>query len=121
MKILFLHGFESKLSSEKRIILEKYGHVISSDLDYKSNPNIIEHLYNTYFNQKIEIIIGSSMGGFVGYHLANLFGVPSMLYNPAFPYRNGTKQNYSITFSNQSSRFYANCVRLSRFYNQNNR
>lgn len=92
MNILFLHGLESKLSSEKRIILEKYGHVMSPDLDYKSNPNIIEYLYSTYRNQKIEIIIGSSMGGFAGYHLANLFGVPSMLYNPALPYRNGTEQ-----------------------------
>jgi predicted esterase YcpF (UPF0227 family) len=92
MNLLYLHGLESKLSDEKRAILEKYTQVIAPDLDYKSNPNIIEYLYNTYQNQKIDIIIGSSMGGFAGYYLAKLFGVPCMLYNPALPYRNGTEQ-----------------------------
>lgn len=92
MNILFLHGLESQLSSEKRFLLEKHGNVIAPDLDYKSNPNMIEHLYNTYHNQKIDAIIGSSIGGFAGFHLANLLGVPSLLYNPALPYRNGTEQ-----------------------------
>lgn len=87
MNILYFHGLESKLSDEKRTILEKYGTVIAPDLDYKSNPNMIEHLYNTYHNQKIDVIIGSSMGGFVGYHLSNMLGLQSMFYNPALPNR----------------------------------
>jgi predicted esterase YcpF (UPF0227 family) len=92
MNILFLHGLESKLSVEKRIILEKYGTVIAPDLDYKSNPNMIDFLYNTYQNKKIDIIIESSMGGFTGYYLAQLLNLPCMLYNPALPYRNTIKQ-----------------------------
>ena len=92
MNILFLHGLESKLSPAKRVILEKYGNVIAPELDYKSNPNTIEFLYNTYQNQKIDVIIGSSMGGFVGYHLAHLLNLPCMLYNPALPYRNTIEQ-----------------------------
>lgn len=87
MNILYFHGLESKLSDKKRIILEKYGTVIAPDLDYKSNPNMIEHLYNRYHNQKIDVIIGSSMGGFVGYHLSNMLGLQSMFYNPALPNR----------------------------------
>lgn len=92
MNILFLHGLESKLSEPKRAILEKYGQVIAPDLDYKSNPNMIEFLFNTYQNQKIDVIIGSSMGGFAGYYLAQLLNLPSMLYNPALPYRNTIEQ-----------------------------
>ncbi|MBW4362346.1 YqiA/YcfP family alpha/beta fold hydrolase [Flavobacterium taihuense] len=92
MSTLYLHGLESKLSDEKRTILEIYAPVIAPDLDYKSNPNMIEFLYDTYKNQKIDVIIGSSFGGFVGYHLANLLGVPCMLYNPALPYRSGIEQ-----------------------------
>nr|WP_315198233.1 YqiA/YcfP family alpha/beta fold hydrolase [uncultured Flavobacterium sp.] len=91
MNILYLHGLESKLSDPKRAILEKHANVIAPDLDYKSNPNMIEFLYETYRNQDIDIIIGSSMGGFAGYHLANLLGVLSLLYNPALPYRKGTE------------------------------
>jgi predicted esterase YcpF (UPF0227 family) len=92
MNLLYLHGLESKLSDEKRTILERYFNVIAPDLDYKSNPNMIEHLCNTYKDQKIDAIIGSSMGGFTGYYLAQLFKIPSMLYNPALPYRSSTEQ-----------------------------
>ncbi len=92
MNILYLHGLESKLSPEKRLILEKYGSVIAPDLDYKSNPNMIEFLYDSYHNQNIDVIIGSSMGGFAGFYLANSFGVPCLLYNPALPYRTSIAQ-----------------------------
>ena len=92
MNILVLHGLESKLSDEKRTIIETYGTVIAPDLDYKSNPNVIQHLYDEYKNQEVNVIIGSSMGGFAGFHLANSLGVCALLYNPALPYRNAVEQ-----------------------------
>jgi dienelactone hydrolase len=93
MNILFLHGLESKLSAPKRAILETYGSLIAPDIDYKSNPNAIQNLYNAYKNQDINVIIGSSMGGFAAYHLANSLGLCTLLYNPALPYRNDVVQN----------------------------
>jgi predicted esterase YcpF (UPF0227 family) len=93
MNILYLHGLESKLSDEKRAILESYGSVIALDIDYKSDPDIIQNLYDEYKNQEINVIIGSSMGGFAGFHLANALGVCALLYNPALPYRNSVVQN----------------------------
>lgn len=93
MNILFLHGLESKLSDEKRAILETYGTVIAPDLDYKLNPDAIQNLYDEYKNQNINVIIGSSMGGFTAFHLANSIGICSLLYNPALPYRNSVVQN----------------------------
>lgn len=92
MNILFLHGLESKLNDNKRAILEKYAQVIAPDMDYKSNPNMIEYLYNSYHNQKIDAIIGSSLGGFTGYYLSKTLGVPCLLYNPALPYRTTIEQ-----------------------------
>ena len=92
MNILFLHGLESKLSDEKRAILETYGTVIAPDLEYKSNPNVIQNLYDEFKNQDINTIIGSSMGGFAGFHLANSLGICALLYNPALPYRNSIEQ-----------------------------
>lgn len=92
MNILFLHGLESKLSNEKKAILETYGTVIAPDVEYKSNPNVIQNLYDEFKNQDINTIIGSSMGGFVGFHLANSFGICALLYNPALPYRNSIEQ-----------------------------
>ena len=93
MNILFLHGLESKLSPAKRVILEKYGTVIAPDFDYNSNPDTIQNLYNEFKNQEINVIVGSSMGGFAGFYLANSFGVCALLYNPALPYRNNVVQN----------------------------
>lgn len=92
MNILFLHGLESKLSHPKRVILETYGTVIAPDIDYKSNANVIQNLYDDYHNQDINVIIGSSMGGFTAYHLANSLGICALLYNPALPYRNKIEQ-----------------------------
>lgn len=92
MNILLLHGLESKLSDEKRAILETYGTVIAPDVKYKSNPTAIQNLYEEYKNENINAIIGSSMGGFTGFHLANSMGICALLYNPALPYRNSVKQ-----------------------------
>jgi hypothetical protein len=103
MNILFLHGLESKLSDEKRAILENYGTVIAPDLDYKSNPNVIQNLYDEFKNQDINAIIGSSMGGFAGFYLANSLGICALLYNPALPYRNSVVQNIPLPLSKKHS------------------
>ena len=96
MNILFLHGLESPLTIDKKIILEKYGNVFAPDLNYKSNPNIIQTLFDEYYNKNIDVIIGSSMGGFTGFYLSKLFKVPSLLFNPALPYHS-TEQNIPNT------------------------
>jgi dienelactone hydrolase len=105
MNILFLHGLESKLSTPKRAILETYGKVIAPDIDYKSNPNTIQSLYEEYHNQDINVIIGSSMGGFTAYHMANSLGICALLYNPALPYRNDIEQIIPATLPINNSAF----------------
>jgi predicted esterase YcpF (UPF0227 family) len=92
MNILFLHGLESKLSEPKRAVFETYGTVIAPDINYKADPNGIQNLYSKYHNQDINIIIGSSMGGFAAYHLANSLGLCALLCNPALPYRSDIEQ-----------------------------
>lgn len=87
MTILYLHGLESKLSNEKRLILQDFGTIIAPDMEYKSNPEIYDFLMKTYKNKSIDCIIGSSMGGFMGYHLAMTLGCPALLFNPALPIR----------------------------------
>jgi predicted esterase YcpF (UPF0227 family) len=105
MNILFLHGLESKLSDPKRAILETYGKVIAPDLEYKSNPNVIQNLYDEYHHQNINAIIGSSMGGFTAYYLANSLGISALLYNPALPYRKEIKQIIPSTLPTNPSPF----------------
>lgn len=88
MNILYLHGLSSSgLGSEKRKILGKYGKVYSPAIDYRTEPNSIELLVEQYKNEKIKVIIGSSMGGFIGYYIADSYQLPSLLFNPALASR----------------------------------
>ena len=87
MNILYLHGLESKLSEEKRKVLEPFGTIIAPDMDYYANPKMFQWLYETYKNEEIDCIIGSSMGGFMGYYLAMAFNCKSLLFNPALSQR----------------------------------
>jgi predicted esterase YcpF (UPF0227 family) len=64
-------------------------------------------LYDEYHNQDINII-GSSMGGFTAYHLANSLGICALLYNPALPTVMMNKQYLQPSYNNSS--FHAICL-----------
>lgn len=83
MNILYLHGLKSKLKPGKRKILEKYGKVFAPDLDYRNNPNAIETILEMDFGSEINVVMGSSMGGFAAYHVSNALFRPALLFNPA--------------------------------------
>lgn len=85
MKLLYLHGLNSSLSPEKREILERLYEVDAPDLDYENRPEILEELRSTYLETRPDAIIGSSMGGFVGYLLSAELQIPTLLFNPALP------------------------------------
>ena len=87
MNILYIHGLNSSLSEEKQLVLEPYGLVQAPAIDYENNPDSIMWLHNHYKDAQIDVIIGSSMGGFAGYHLSKLFKVPALLFNPALAER----------------------------------
>ncbi len=87
MTILYLHGLDSKLSPEKQRVLEKYAKVIAPEIDYRTRPDVISELLGDYKNSDVVCVIGSSMGGFVAYHVSQAINVPALLFNPAFPYR----------------------------------
>lgn len=87
MTILYLHGLESKLSPAKRSILERFGTVIAPDLDYHNNPNVFDLLLKMSETHTFDVVLGSSMGGFMGYYFANTINCPALLFNPALPHR----------------------------------
>jgi predicted esterase YcpF (UPF0227 family) len=87
MNILYIHGLNGSLSDEKRAILETYGNVYSPSIDYDTDPNSIDNLRDEFNDEEINFIMGSSMGGFVGYHLSTAFQRPALLFNPALVHR----------------------------------
>ncbi len=86
MKILYIHGLNSIISSEsnqrKINFLENFGKVFAPQLDYNHKQEF-QNLELYFKNNKIDLIIGSSMGGFMGYHLSKKYSSKSILFNPA--------------------------------------
>ncbi len=89
MNILYLHGLDSSLNNEKRTVLEKFGTVYAPNIDYRNNPNTIKQLLTTYkkHDPEINVVIGSSMGGFAGYYISEVLNRPALLFNPALASR----------------------------------
>tara|TARA_R110000868_G_scaffold146772_2_gene367765 strand:- start:4638 stop:5159 length:522 start_codon:yes stop_codon:yes gene_type:complete len=103
LSILYLHGLESKLSEQKRFVLERFGTVISPDLNYYENNKIFESLITLIKNETIDVIIGSSMGGFMGFHLAKTCNIPSLLFNPALSWQPVRQELNLKKFTQQQS------------------
>ena len=80
--ILYLHGLESSNICDKVDFLKENANVVAPSIDY-SDPGLEEKLF--YIVEKFEpdVIIGSSMGGYVGMMLANKYDIDCVLFNPA--------------------------------------
>jgi predicted esterase YcpF (UPF0227 family) len=83
MTCLYLHGYNSSLSAEKRTILKKHYTIVAPTINYDED-NINAVIEKAIAEQKINVIIGSSLGGYIGYYLAENFNIPCLLFNPAF-------------------------------------
>ena len=102
MNILYLHGLDSSLSPEKRKILNKYGAVYAPLIDYRKDTTSIETILLHYNDMHINAIVGSSMGGFVGYYIADALQRPALLFNPALAYRSVPQEIPNIANSNSN-------------------
>ena len=87
MNILYLHGLDSKLSDEKRKILEQFGNIYSPNLDNYEDKNTIQTVLDHCSGIQLDVVMGSSMGGFAGYYVADMLQKPALLFNPALKER----------------------------------
>jgi uncharacterized protein len=85
MTILYLHGLMSSPQTPKVDWLRELGHtVVSPLLDYKNqSASIFTDLQTACKQHTFDLIIGSSMGGYLGYHLGNYYDIPTLLFNPS--------------------------------------
>jgi len=84
MKAAFFHGFESNgVSSEKLTILNKYfDEVYAPTINYR-NPNVFKDTLRYIKDNPQDLLIGSSMGGWLAYCISSITGTPMLLFNPA--------------------------------------
>ena len=85
MNILYLHGLMSSNQSPKVDWLRELGHnVYNPKLNYKEEGYTIwNSLENLCEEHPIDLIIGSSMGGHLSFHLGNKYNIPTLLFNPS--------------------------------------
>ena len=81
-KVLYLHGLESKQGGPKVDFLADEFIVHAPKINYK-DPTIQNQLDFVMRQFQPDLIIGSSMGGYVADILAQKYGVSAILFNPA--------------------------------------
>ncbi len=81
---LYIHGLHSNVNPDKKRILEKYfSQVTAKHLDYPNEPKTFQILKELSTNAKVDFIVGSSFGGYLGFYLARALNLPGLLFNPA--------------------------------------
>lgn len=103
MTILYLHGLESKLNPAKREILEHFGTVVAPDMDYYNDSDVFKMLMELHRIHDFNVVIGSSMGGFMSYNYANTVNCPALLFNPALQQRLVVQKMPELNPANASS------------------
>ena len=81
-KVLYLHGLESKQGGEKVGFLAGQACVYAPAIDYREE-DLHGKIHNIIMEFKPDLLIGSSMGGYVAHEFAKAFNLPAILLNPA--------------------------------------
>ncbi len=81
--ILYIHGFKSCGRGNKSEVLRRYfGDVYAPDLPY-SPAKAMSFLEKTIEEKDIDLLVGSSLGGFYATYLAQKFCIKAVLINPS--------------------------------------
>ena len=92
-RVLYLHGLESSQGGKKVDFLSSQGMVYAPSLDYK-DPECFANIYSLILKNDFDLIIGSSMGGYLAFTMGEIFQVPTILFNPALHSRSFEPNNH---------------------------
>ena len=93
MTIIYLHGFNGNVDPKIYSVLEKHGdNVIYEKINYAGTRNLAD-LYSRYLKEGI-LVIGNSLGAYIGFQVSNYGNVPALLFNPSFNFKSGGELRY---------------------------
>ncbi len=88
MKALYIHGLDSFLKPDKLEIMKNLGlDPVALHLNYRETLGVYEILKDAAIHKNVQMIIGSSLGGYLGFLLSADLGLPCLLFNPAMNYK----------------------------------
>ena len=96
-KIVYLHGLESEAGGPKVSFLAEKGTVYAPKIDYKT-LDLKEFILSLGMP---DLIIGSSMGGYVADIIGSQLGVDVLLFNPALHSRS-IDTNYKVNYGTET-------------------
>ena len=80
---LYIHGLDSSPNPDKLSIIQKYSETKALHLDYRNQSDAFDVLSELIEKEGVTHIVGSSLGGFLGFWLAEKYGLSCLLFNPA--------------------------------------
>ena len=86
-KILYIHGFNSAGGGHKAQELQRMfpdWQVLSPTFDYKDPAGVQKKLDSLVRTQRVNAVMGTSLGGFFAIYCAKKHKLPAMIINPAF-------------------------------------
>jgi hypothetical protein len=100
MRIFYFHGWGGRFDEAKHKILSKFGdEVYYPDIDYQNQRNLINAYDNEIYgglNKGVPtLVVGTSLGGYMGFHISNICRCPALLFNPAFFFKSGAEMRPS--------------------------
>jgi len=99
-RIAFFHGLESQAVSDKTAYLnENFNNVYAPPMDYK-DPALFTQVLAQVRSKRIDLLIGSSMGGYFAYCISTLTGIPTIQFNPAIT---GRSMEPKVSFGKAAS------------------
>ena len=86
MRILYIHGFGSIFdsNSDKVVALSSLGDVLGIDIDYTQSPDVIHSkILEKVLEHQVDLIVGTSMGGYFAARVGASTGIPFVACNPS--------------------------------------
>lgn len=86
MKILYVHGFGSKYdpTHDKIVKLSSLGEVVGVNVDYTLGYDaVLNKIVDTAEIEQVDLIVGTSMGGYMAANAGARSGIPFVAINPA--------------------------------------
>jgi len=90
MNVAFFHGLETDTSSDShklriQMLNTMFDTVYVPTINYKTVK--FDEILKEIKDKKIDMLVGSSMGGWYAYCLSTVTGLPTLLFNPALKTR----------------------------------